>query len=194
MIQMQTHQRDFLLLFVILLGVLTTAFMLPAKRKFLADKAHSTVTYTMKHPMHTWDGVSRDVNGALIYNDETKQIENVAIVLKVASFDTKNANRDSHAIEVLDAIKYPTVSFVSQNVKLNPDGTLAAVGTLTFHGVTRSLTVLLTRQETADTLQVDGNFPIRLTDYKIAKPSLMMVPVDDVMTMNVHLTFKGIAQ
>lgn len=160
------------------------------RTKLVIDKSRSTATYTMKHPMHTWDGVSRDVNGALIYNSDTKRIENVAIVIKVASFDTKNANRDSHAIEVLDGIKYPTVSFTAQDIRSNPDGTLAVSGKLTFHGVTRPLTIQVTRQDTSDGFRVEGTFPISLTDYQIEKPSLMMVPVEDVMTMKFSLTFK----
>ncbi|WP_338874822.1 YceI family protein [Spirosoma sp. SC4-14] len=159
--------------------------------KLLVDKGHSTVTYTMKHPMHTWDGVSHDVNGAMIYNSANKQVENVALVIKVASFDTKNANRDSHAIEVLDGIKYPTVTFTSQDIRPNASGGLTAKGKLTFHGVTRPLQVDLTRQDTNDGFLFDGTFPVSLTDYKIEKPSLMMVPVEDVMTMKFSLYFKS---
>lgn len=162
-----------------------------ARYKLLVDKGHSTVTYTMKHPMHTWDGVSHDVNGAMIYNPANKQIENVAIVIKVASFDTKNANRDSHAIEVLDGIKYPTVTFTAQDIRPNQSGGLTAKGKLTFHGVTRPIQVDLTKQDTNDGFQFNGTFPVSLTDYKIEKPSLMMVPVDDEMTMKFSLYFKS---
>lgn len=189
----------YIILLVSLLATLPSLAGSPAagspaagRTKLVIDKTRSTATYTMKHPMHTWDGVSRDVNGALIYNADTKQIENVAIVVKVASFDTKNANRDSHAIEVLDGIKYPTVSFTAQDIRSNPDGTLAIVGKLTFHGVTRPLTIQATRQETTDGFRVEGTFPISLTDYQIEKPSLMMVPVEDVMTMKFNLAFKQI--
>ncbi|HEY0110866.1 MAG TPA: YceI family protein, partial [Fibrella sp.] len=58
-----------------------------APKKLMADKSKSTVTYSMVHPMHKWDGVSRDVNAAMIYDEATKQIQNVAVVIRVASFD-----------------------------------------------------------------------------------------------------------
>jgi polyisoprenoid-binding protein YceI len=161
------------------------------RTKLVIDKTRSTATYTMKHPMHIWDGVSRDVNGAMIYNTDTKQMESVAIVIKVASFDTKNANRDSHAIEVLEGIKYPTVSFTAQDIRPNADGTLAVTGKLTFHGISKPLTVQATRQETNDGFRIDGTFPVSLTDFQIEKPSLMMVPVEDVMALKFSLVFKG---
>lgn len=186
--------RFLLILSSLLLSFTSIAFP-PAtgRTKLVIDKAHSTATYTMKHPMHTWDGVSRDVNGAMLYNADTKQIESVAIVVKVASFDSKNANRDSHAIEVLEGIKYPTVTFTAQDIRPNADGTLAITGKLTFHGISKPLTVQATRQETNDGFRVEGTFPISLTDYQIEKPTLMMVPVEDVMALKFSLVFKGIA-
>jgi len=170
----------------------TSVWALPtpkAKTKLVVDKSRSTVTYTMKHPVHTWDGVSREVNGALLYDTDTKKVENLAMVIKVASFDSKNANRDSHALEVLEALKYPNVTFTAQDIRPNADGTLAVNGKLTFHGVTRPVSVNVTQKESGKALQFEGSFPVSLSDYKIEKPSLMMVPVEEVMTISFRLSF-----
>ena len=150
------------------------AFTSPmAKRKVVADKTLSTVTYAAKHPLHKWEGVSKEVNCAMIYNDDTKQPENVAVSLKVASFDSDNNNRDSHAIEVLDGLKYPNVTFVSSDIKVGENGTLMAKGTLTFHGVAKPATLQATRKDAGGQMTITGEFPVSLTDHNIERPSLL---------------------
>ena len=160
-----------------------------AKRKLVADKALSTLTYSMKHPMHNWEGVSREVNCAAVYDDEARKLESVAVSARVASFNSRNENRDSHALEVLEALKYPNVTFVSQSVQPNADGSLTVAGRLTFHNVTRPVTVQATRKEAAGKMTVEGNFDVNLSDYKIERPSLMMMPVDDKMNLKFVIVF-----
>ncbi|RIV22531.1 YceI family protein [Fibrisoma montanum] len=181
--------------FMIFSGLLAliglSAFVAPmTKRKLVADKALSTVTYAAKHPLHDWEGISRDVNCAVMYNDDSKQIESVAVSIKVASFDSKNSNRDSHALEVLDGLKYPNVTFVSTELKPSEDGTLTARGNLTFHGVTRPVTFQATRKEENGRLTIEGGFPVTLSSHSIERPSLMGLKVDDQMTLRFSAVFK----
>ncbi|ARK09972.1 YceI family protein [Fibrivirga algicola] len=160
-----------------------------APKKLMADKGKSTVTYSMVHPMHKWDGISRDVNAAMIYDDDTKQVQNVAVVIRVASFDSKNQNRDSHMVEVLDGIKYPNVSFTSQDVKPNADGTLTVNGKLTFHNVTKPITVQVTRRDAGNQLLMNGKFDLKMTDYGVERPSLLGIATEDQFSLAFALAF-----
>lgn len=170
--------------------VLLCAFSGPlAKRKLMADKTLSTVTYAAKHPLHQWEGVSHDVNCAIIYNDDTKQPETVAVSVKVASFDSDNNNRDSHAIEVLDGLKYPNVTFVSSDMKASEDGTLTARGNLTFHGVTKPVALHATRKDAAGKMTLTGEFSVSMTDHNIERPSLMGLKTEDAMTLRFNVVF-----
>lgn len=161
----------------------------PAKRKLMADKALSTVTYAAKHPLHKWEGVSHDVNCAVLYNDETKQPESVAVSLKVASFDSGNNNRDSHAIEVLDGLKYPNVTFTSTDIKAGDDGSLIAKGNLTFHGVTKPATLQAIRKDTGNKMTLTGEFPVLMSDHNIERPSLMGIKTEDQMILRFNAVF-----
>ena len=166
---------------LLLLGCLAMA---PAPvRKLMADKKKSTVTYTMHHPLHTWDGVSHDVNSALMYNDDTKAIQSVAVAIKVASFDSQDANRDSHALEVLDGIGYPNVTFVGQTVRQNADGTITALGKLTFHGITKPYELTCTRKDDGRELTLSGNFDVNMTDFNVEQPSLLGMKTDDLIKL-----------
>lgn len=170
--------------------MLLCAFVAPlAKRKLMADKSLSTVTYAASHPLHKWEGVSREVNCALIYNDETKQPESVAVSIKVTSFDSKNNNRDSHAIEVLDGLKYPNVTFTSSDIKAGEGGTLVATGNLTFHGVARPVTLRANRKDAAGKMTITGGFPITMSAHNIERPSLMGLKTDDEMTLSFNVVF-----
>ena len=174
----------------LLVGTLLAFTPAPAPRKLVADKAKSTVTYSMVHPMHKWDGVSHDVSAAMMYDEATKQIQNVAVAIRVATFDSQNQNRDSHMIEVLDGLKYPNVTFSSQDVKPNPNGTLTATGKLTFHNVTKPVTVNVTRHDVGGQMVMDGKFELKMTDYGVERPSLLGLATEDQFTLAFSLAFK----
>ena len=179
------------ILFGCLLAVLCLcAFTAPlVKRKLMADKALSTVSYSAKHPLHQWEGVSHVVNCAATYNDDTKQVENVAVSMKVSSFDSGNSNRDSHAMEVLDGLKYPNVTFVSSDVKTGADGMLTAVGMLTFHGISKPATLQATRKDADGRMILTGEFPVSMTAYNIERPSFLGIKTEDMMTLKFNAVF-----
>jgi polyisoprenoid-binding protein YceI len=161
--------------------------------KIFADKSVSTITYEMKHPMHDWEAVCKDVNAVLIYskvsdlNKAAKSIEQIAVSLKVQSFDSGNPNRDSHGLEVLEALKYPKVTFVSTKIKTAAE-MLTVEGNLTFHGITKPITIVATREDFVNKLVFEGKFDVSLTDYKVERPSLFGMKTDDIL----HFTFKYI--
>ncbi len=171
-------------------AILLTSFSRPtAPHKIMADRRASTVSYAMHHSIHAWEAVSHDVNCAMNYNDETKRIENVAVSIKVASFDSGNANRDSHGLEVMEALKYPNVTFVSQAIQPEADGKLTIKGTLTFHGMAKPIVIQATRKDTPDQLTVDGGFDISLTAYNVERPSLLGIKTDDTVKMTFAIVF-----
>ena len=166
------------------------AFVSPlAKRKLTADKTLSTVGYAAKHPLHAWDGLSRAVNCAITYNDETNLVENVAVSIKVATFDSGNSNRDSHMMEVLDGLKYPNVTFVSSDVKTGPDGSLTATGNLTFHGITKPATLQASRKDAGGKMTLVGEFPVSLTAHSVERPSFLGLKTQDAMTLKFNVVF-----
>lgn len=156
--------------------------------KIFADKSVSKVIYAMKHPMHEWEGVSKDVNAVIVYNKSAKTVDQVVVSLKVDSFDSGNSNRDSHALEVLEGLKFPKVTFVS--TKIRPNGnTLVVDGNLTFHGISKPITISVNRNETANKTTFDGKFDVLLSDYKVDRPSLFGVKTEDFINLKFNLSF-----
>ncbi len=176
-------------LILCLLLIVNSAFLPKAdNRKLMADKKASTVTYAMSHPAHDWEGTSKYVNAVIVYDDATKSINQVAVSLKVDSFDSGNANRDSHAIEVLEGLKFPKVTFSSNKIRAS-NNTITAEGNLSFHGVTKPVTMTVIRTESDNRLELNGKFDILLSDFNIDRPSLFGIKTKDEVKLSFKVVF-----
>ncbi len=165
---------------VIILGILFVHFSTATaqNKKIRNDKKKTHVTYYMSHPMHDWSGTSKEINSIILYNPAEGKIIQAAVSIKIASFDSQNANRDSHMLEVLESLKYPTVTFQSSEIKIN-GGSAHVKGMLTFHGVKKNIEFDAKLSKSNSELIVSGEFVVKMSEYNIESPTLMMIPVDD---------------
>lgn len=166
----------------------TSAFKLDPIKSVRFDKSNSSLTYHMSHPMHEWDGISKEVDGVVQFDVQSGSIQKVALLAKLASFDSKNSNRDSHLLEITEAIKYPTVSFVSTQVKDN-GGELEVQGKINFHNVTKDISFKAQSKTFSKTRIVSGNFILLLEDFNLGRPSLMMVKTSNELKMSFSVNF-----
>jgi len=157
--------------------LLLPGFVLAQTKKPL-DKSKSSITYSMNHILHSWDGTSRDLNGVVVLGADNK-IEKVAIATKVSAFDSENSNRDAHLLEVVEALKYPNISFYSTSITESKKGELDVKGVLQFHGVNKETSFKATVTQVKNNVQVTGNFIFLIEDFKIERPSFMLKPVDN---------------
>jgi polyisoprenoid-binding protein YceI len=156
--------------------------------KVFADKKLSSITYTMRHPLHTWDGTSKEVNSVILTNADKSQLTQVAVSVKLGSFDSKNANRDSHVIEVAEGLKYPTISFSSTSIQTQGDIMLVK-GNVSFHGVTQPINFEAKRKMAGTDLEISGAFTLKMTQFKIEPPSLLAVATDDEFKLNFKVVY-----
>ena len=148
----------------------------------------SSVTYKLVHPLHEIEATSKDVQYLLDADVAAKKIERVAARVDVTTFDSGNSNRDSHAMEVIDAITYPDVRFISTSIVQTGDS-IYVTGRLTFHGVTKEVTIAGKLNWPADKLVMNGGFDVSLEAFKIERPSLLMIPVEDKLSFTVTAAF-----
>ncbi len=166
-----------------------------APRTYSVKKDGSSVIYRLNHKMHEVVGTARPSEGkARILPDGTLQ---VAVRANVADFDSGNSNRDSHMKEVTESTKYPTVEFkgVATGVKVPASfpakQSVTLKGQLTFHGVKQNVEVpLQVLFNTASDVSAEGKFQISLESYKVERPSLLMVKVDDALAMEAKFQLK----
>jgi len=156
--------------------------------KLYCVKSQSSITYSVHHPLHSWTGKSKEVSSVILTNKSRSVISEVAVMVRISSFDSKNANRDSHAIEVTDALKYPSITFTSSSIKQIGDQ-LTVTGTLSFHGVRRIITFAAKRKLINNQLNVIGNFSVKMTQFKIVPPSLLGMATDDDIKISFNVLY-----
>jgi len=156
-------------------------------KKIEALKKESSITYKLTHPLHEIEATSKDSYCVINIDPAKKEIKSVSVQVDVTTFNSGNSNRDSHAMEVIDAISYPYVKFNSSGIAQNGDK-IKVSGKLLFHGVTKDLVFDATPKWGNNKLTVTGDFVISLTAYKIERPSLLMIPVND----DLHFTFNTV--
>ena len=150
--------------------------------------SESSVTYRLVHPLHEIEATSKNVQYLLDADVAAKKVEHVAAQVDVTTFDSGNSNRDSHAMEVIDAITYPDVRFMSTSITQSGDS-IHVTGRLTFHGVTRDVTIGGMLTWSSQELVMHGGFDLSLEAFKIERPSLLMIPVEDKLSFTVTAAF-----
>ncbi|MFN5422740.1 MAG: YceI family protein [bacterium] len=172
----------------ILFMLLLLPSVMMAQTKKIIDKKKSTITYSMNHMLHAWDGTSSDLNGVVVASPENK-IQKVAVVSKVSAFDSKSSNRDAHMLEVTEALKFPNITFSSTSVTEGKNGELDIKGTLQFHGVNKEISFKGSTKGDGSSTNVTGEFIFLLEDFKIERPSFMLQKVDNEVKVKFDIYF-----
>ena len=159
-----------------------------AQTKLPFNKNKSTITYAMNHIMHAWEGTSNQLNG-LVQLNANGQIEKVAMIAKVSSFDSKSSNRDAHMLEVVESLKYPNISFQSTSVTETAKDKLLVKGMLEFHGIKKETSFEATSRKKDKETTVSRNFIFLLEDFKIERPSFMLTKVDNEVKVKFEIAF-----
>ncbi len=106
-------------------------------------------------------------------------IGEVQLEIPVKDLDCANDTMNEHMLEALKAGKYPTIRLrVTQyEVGAVADGAapLKLMGELTLAGTTRPVAVLASaRPAAAGSLRVEGRYLLKMTDWGVKPPSLML--------------------
>ena len=151
----------------------------------MLDKGESNIKYSAKHVLHAWEGVNNDVSGVIVYDEG---ISKIALAAKVIDFDSGNSGRDSHSLEVLEALKFPNIKFYSEDI--NSEGNAIIFnGEIEFHGEKRPITVLGSIDNSNKKIKIDGKFQIIPSEFLITLPSFMLIEMEDYLDISFSLYF-----
>ena len=113
---------------ILLLFIVCTASV--SAQKLALDTQSSMITYKAKHMAHAWEGSHQKLQGLALI--DSMGLQQIAVKGAVRDFDSKNANRDSHALEVLEALQFPEVRFFSSEIQRLDSNQVVFSGTLVF--------------------------------------------------------------
>jgi polyisoprenoid-binding protein YceI len=157
-----------------------------AQSHYTIKTKDSAVKYFMEHPMHKWDATSKSATG-IVDLDSDLTASKISVTIPITSFDSDNSNRDSHMAEVVESYIYQDVSFLSTKIitesytgeNHHKTGSWNVEGNITFHGVTKKVILPVAVMLEGNTLNATGELELKLTDFGIELPSLLMLPVKD---------------
>ena len=150
------------------------------------DSNSSFIKYSGNHFLHNWDAQNDEISGLL--NIENGTIDNVGVIAKVKDFNSGNSSLDSNAMRVVEALKYPNVIFRSSLIEQNDDRVYLE-GILEFHGIKQNLKVEGKIESLEDRLKINMDFIIKLSDFEIKRPSLLLRKVEDEILVEINLNF-----
>ena len=128
--------------------ILTVAclVLIAASSSFAADYKidpdHSKVGFKVRHLGISWvPGIFSKVDGTFSFVDKNLSASKAKAAIEVGSVDTQNKKRDEHlkGEEFFAADKFPTISFVSKEIKDVAGSKFTVVGDLSMHGVTKTV-------------------------------------------------------
>jgi len=150
--------------------------------KWKINSNSSYISYSGNHILHSWEGINNNVFGLFVVNSELN-ISDIAILIKVEDFDSSNPNRDSHALEVLESLKYPQIRFYSNDIKYFKDE-IEIFGKLTFFGKSLEKIIYSEIKFEENQILLNGSFNLILTDFDVKLPSFLGVKIDDLIKIS----------
>lgn len=156
----------------------------------------SSITYRLKHPLKTVMGKSEEVACEVGITQDTLS-SRIHCSVAVATFNSGDGNRDSHVLETVHALKFPSVQFSGRTVSKVGAGAESLgtkqgeswhiEGELDFHGVKKPLTFAAQLSRTGGKATVTGSFPVSLTAHGIKRPSLLFLATEDTVYIDLNL-------
>ena len=144
---------------------------------YVIEPSHTRLQFSLSHMGFThWYGDLTGASGSLTLDPKNATAAKVDVTLPVASVATTSAKLDDElrGPQWLDATAYPTIRFVSTRVVRRGARGATVTGDLTFHGVTRPVTLNAVFNGAgtdpigkAYTVGFDGTATIRRSDFGV---------------------------
>ena len=111
---------------------------------YAIDPAHSRIGFVARHAMVTKvRGSFNEFEGTGYFDADQPANSHLELVIKTASIDTRNADRDGHlrGNDFFDMDEYPKITFRSTAVEQTGHAEYRVTGDLTIKGITKPVSV-----------------------------------------------------
>lgn len=159
------------------------------QRVLVLDPAASKVGFTLDATGHDVEGTMAVKSGRVSFDDSGAA--SGEIVLDLQSAQTGNNSRDKTMHEeVLETKKFPTAVFKAESVEgsVAPTGTsqITLAGTLSFHGGDHKVKLPAKVDVQNGRVTADTKLTIPYVEWGLHDPSIMILRVAKVVTVDVH--------
>lgn len=181
---------------------LAAVAVLAAWRPMLAPwtlKTGSRVWFDGTSTLRSWSCTAPRIDAAIDADDGAvttvlagqKAVKAVTLTFSVAQLDCDNNKMNRHMMKALNAEGHQTIRFRLTGYELARGSTVTGTlqGTLQLHGQTRPISFPATFAAASGALRVTGQYPLKMTEWGVDPPTLMMgtLKVGEVVTVNFDL-------
>jgi polyisoprenoid-binding protein YceI len=113
---------------------------------YTLDPNHTFPSFEADHfgGLSTWRGKFDSTSGKVVYDKDAKAGSiDVTVDMSSIDFGMPKLNEHAKSPEIFDAAKYPTATYSGKFSKFNGATPTEAQGTLTMHGVTKPVTLVI---------------------------------------------------
>lgn len=148
---------------------------------------------------HDFEGKTSEVKGT--FGCDRENVATTAygeVAIPVRNLRTGIAARDKEMFKVMNADAFPVIRFkvaALKDVRWSGSDTFTATaqGTLTIHGITRTVPVALSASYSGTQMSVTGTAKLRLTDFSIKPPSMLFIKMADEVRIGFRIKGKPTA-
>ena len=150
------------------------------------------ITYILVHKLHEVRGTSRKLEGLAKIQPAGPTL--VQVRAPLASFDSGNSNRDSHMREATHEAAHPYVevkgTMPALKLPLAGSTQLPLDARVEFNGESERQTIPVTLSPEGSTIRAKFSFPVSLDAHHVERPELLLVKVEDQVTIEGNLLFE----
>lgn len=183
----------------VLLLFFTVGLMIPnlsAAEYHVNKSAKNLVKFISDAPVEKIEGVTGQIDGYLYWDgDDMLNRSQLYFTVDLNSLDTGIGLRNRHMREnYLQTDQFPNTDFkgkLTMAVKVSEtEYQVTAEGVLFIHGVEQPLAVQGKMIKDGDSFRIISEFAVKLSDYKIEIPSIMIYKIDETVALQVDLFVK----
>ena len=156
-------------LFGLIVPLLLAALPASGAEFTVLNPQQSSIAFVSKQMGVPVEGNFRKFTARIAVDPARPETGTAQIDINLASIDTGNADADGEVAGKawFDTKNYPTARFASSQVNSLGKGYYEVLGNMTIKGKTLDVRAPFTLRQNADTLVIDGMFPLKRLDYGI---------------------------
>lgn len=173
---------------IVLILALSIMHLAVFGQKLICKKGE--VSFFSETPMENISAVSK--NAVAVIDEATN---GVAVKITNTDFSFPNKLMQEHFNEnYMESEKYPTATFsgkINETIDYSKAGNynVTATGTMSMHGVKKPMTIKGVLKITDSGALLDTNFDLKLADFKIDIPTIVIAKIAETIAVKAHLEF-----
>lgn len=158
---------------------------------FKLDKNKSKITYSLTKFGIPFKVRTIPAEGQIIAYNKDHPLSRKQLFLEAVNLKATFTSKLPLFRKIIDYDKYPHLLFSSKIesplIISNPSENFNLNGYLTFHGVSKKITIKLNCKSNNDLIILKGFFNVKMTDFGIKPPKILFIPLDNVIKTKIEL-------